>query len=63
MVCRTMFPKCGPRSMTRPVAPSRRQLESMKPRPSDEMIERQMVKLEAAITEVEDDHAEALAPP
>ena len=40
----------------------RRQLESMKPRPSDEMIERQMVKLEAAISEVEDDHAEALAP-
>lgn len=38
----------------------RRQLESMKPRPSDEMIERQMVKLEAAISEVEDDHAEAL---
>ncbi len=38
----------------------RRQLESMKPRPSDEMIERQMVKLEAAITEVESDHAEAL---
>ncbi|WP_426238921.1 hypothetical protein [Pararhizobium sp. DWP1-1-3] len=40
----------------------RRQLESMKPRPSDEMIERQMVKLEAAINEVEDDHAEALPP-
>ncbi len=40
----------------------RRQLESMKPRPSDEMIERQMVKLEAAIGEVEDDHAEALPP-
>lgn len=38
----------------------RRQLESMKPRPSDEMIERQMIKLEAAISEVEDDHAEAL---
>ncbi|WP_349435699.1 hypothetical protein [Pararhizobium sp. A13] len=38
----------------------RRQLESMKPRPSDEMIERQMVKLEAAINEVESDHAEAL---
>jgi hypothetical protein len=38
----------------------RRQLESMKPRPSDEMIERQMVKLEAAINEVERDHAEAL---
>jgi hypothetical protein len=40
----------------------RRQLESMKPRPSDEMIERQMVKLEAAINEVEDDHVEALPP-
>ncbi|MCV9998544.1 hypothetical protein OE766_09815 [Pararhizobium sp. YC-54] len=40
----------------------RRQLESMKPRPSDEMIERQMIKLEAAINEVEDDHAEALPP-
>ena len=40
----------------------RRQLESMKPRPSDEMIDRQMVKLEAAISEVEDDHAEALLP-
>ncbi|WP_275784855.1 hypothetical protein [Pararhizobium gei] len=40
----------------------RRQLENMKPRPSDEMIERQMTKLEAAIREVEDDHAEALPP-
>lgn len=38
----------------------RRQLENMKPRPSDEMIERQMVKLEAAISVVESDHAEAL---
>ncbi|HTO29593.1 MAG TPA: hypothetical protein VL202_00205 [Pararhizobium sp.] len=38
----------------------RRQLENMKPRPSDEMIERQMVKLEAAINEVESDNAEAL---
>lgn len=38
----------------------RRQLENMKPRPSDEMIERQMSKLEAAIGEVESDHAEAL---
>lgn len=35
----------------------RRQLESMKPRPSDEMIDRQMGKLEAAITEVEASHA------
>jgi hypothetical protein len=40
----------------------RRQLESMKPRPSDEMIERQMVKLEAAISEVEGDHTVALPP-
>lgn len=40
----------------------RRQLENMKPRPSDEMIERQMGKLEAAITEVESEHAEALPP-
>ncbi len=38
----------------------RRQLENMKPRPSDDMIERQMVKLEAAISEVESDYAEAL---
>ncbi|PYE41952.1 hypothetical protein DFI02_10882 [Rhizobium sp. PP-F2F-G20b] len=37
----------------------RRQLESMKPRPSDEMIDRQMGKLEAAITEVEGTHAPA----
>lgn len=39
----------------------RRQLESMKPRPSDEMIDRQMGKLEAAITEVEASHAAAPA--
>lgn len=38
----------------------RRQLENMKPRPSDELIDRQMLKLEAAITEVESDYAEAL---
>ncbi|MDQ0321751.1 hypothetical protein QO002_003889 [Pararhizobium capsulatum DSM 1112] len=38
----------------------RRQLESMKPRPSDHMIERQMTKLEAAINEVESDYDEAL---
>ncbi|KQR75797.1 hypothetical protein ASG03_19210 [Rhizobium sp. Leaf341] len=39
----------------------RRQLESMKPRPSDEMIDRQMGKLETAITEVEASHAAAPA--
>lgn len=38
----------------------RRQLESMKPQPSDVMIGRQMDKLEAAIGEVENEHAEAL---
>ncbi|KQV35148.1 MULTISPECIES: hypothetical protein [unclassified Rhizobium] len=38
----------------------RRQLENMKPRPSDELIDRQMQKLEAAISEVESDYAEAL---
>ena len=35
----------------------RRQLEGMKPRPSDDMIDRQMAKLEAAIGEVESAHA------
>lgn len=40
----------------------RRQLESMKPQPSEEMINRQMAKLELAIAEVESDHAEALPP-
>ncbi|MDO9415092.1 hypothetical protein [Pararhizobium sp.] len=38
----------------------RRQLESMKPRPSDVMFDRQLGKLESAITEVEAEHAEAL---
>ncbi|ASY64171.1 putative transcription regulator [Sinorhizobium sojae CCBAU 05684] len=38
----------------------RRQLENMSPRPSDDMINRQLNKLETAITEVESEHAEAL---
>jgi hypothetical protein len=38
----------------------RRQLESMNPRPSDDLVNRQLDKLEAAITSVENDHAEAL---
>ncbi|WP_139790582.1 hypothetical protein [Rhizobium rhizosphaerae] len=38
----------------------RRQLEGMKPRPSDDMIQRQMTKLEAAITDVESDFSEAV---
>jgi hypothetical protein len=37
-----------------------RQLENMKPRPPEEMLRRQMDKLEAAIVEVETEHAEAL---
>lgn len=37
-----------------------RQLESMKPRPPEEMLRRQLEKLEAAIREVEAEHAEAL---
>ena len=37
-----------------------RQLENMKPRPSDDMLRRQLDKLEAAIVEVEAEHAEAL---
>ncbi|MGV1755729.1 hypothetical protein ACQZ6F_10570 [Rhizobium sp. A22-96] len=37
-----------------------RQLESMKPRPPEEMLRRQLDKLEAAIIEVEAEHAEAL---
>ena len=37
-----------------------RQLESMKPRPPEEMLRRQLDKLEAAIREVEAEHAEAL---
>jgi hypothetical protein len=36
-----------------------RQLENMKPRPSDEMLRRQMDKLEVAIREVEAEHREA----
>lgn len=39
-----------------------RQLENMKPRPTDDMLRRQMEKLEAAIREVEAEHAEALPP-
>ncbi|WP_331372121.1 hypothetical protein [Sinorhizobium chiapasense] len=39
----------------------RRQLENMSPRPSDDMINRQLNKLEQAIGEVESEHAEALA--
>lgn len=38
----------------------RRQLEAMNPRPSDDLVQRQLDKLEAAIAEVEGDHAEAL---
>lgn len=37
-----------------------RQLENMKPRPPEEMLRRQLEKLEAAILEVEAEHAEAL---
>lgn len=40
----------------------RRQLESMNPRPSDDMIGRQLNKLEQAISEVEGEYAEALPP-
>lgn len=39
-----------------------RQLENMKPRPPEDMLRRQMEKLEAAITEVESEHIEALEP-
>lgn len=38
----------------------RRQLEAMNPRPSDDLIRRQLDKLEAAIDNVEGEHAEAL---
>ena len=38
----------------------RRQLESMNPRPSDDLVKRQLDKLETAINDVEGDHAEAL---
>ena len=37
-----------------------RQLESMKPRPPEDMLRRQLDKLELAIAEVENEHAEAL---
>jgi hypothetical protein len=39
-----------------------RQLENMKPRPPEDMLRRQMEKLEAAIVSVESEHAEALEP-
>lgn len=38
----------------------RRQLDAMNPRPSDDLVKRQLDKLEAAINDVEGDHAEAL---
>src|SRR6478736_6623897 len=37
-----------------------RQLENMKPRPPEAMLQRQLEKLEAAIREVEAEHAEAV---
>ncbi|PZM14049.1 hypothetical protein [Rhizobium tubonense] len=40
-----------------------RQLENMKPRPPETMLARQLEKLDAAIREVEAEHAEALALP
>ncbi|CDN49012.1 hypothetical protein [Neorhizobium galegae] len=39
-----------------------RQLENMKPRPPEDMLRRQLDKLEAAIVDVESEHAEALGP-
>jgi hypothetical protein len=39
-----------------------RQLENMKPRPPEDMLRRQMDKLQAAVDEVEAEHREALAP-
>lgn len=39
-----------------------RQLESMKPQPSEDMLRRQMEKLEAAIRDVEAEHREATPP-
>ncbi|CDZ40439.1 hypothetical protein NOJ28_10875 [Neorhizobium galegae] len=39
-----------------------RQLENMKPRPPEDMLRRQLDKLEAAIVDVESEHAEALEP-
>ena len=38
-----------------------RQLENMKPRPPEDMLRRQLEKLDAAIREVEGEHSEALA--
>src|SRR3954449_10520810 len=38
-----------------------RQLENMKPRPPEAMLQRQLEKLDAAIREVEAEHSEALA--
>lgn len=38
----------------------RRQLENMKPQPTEDMINRQLAKLELAIEQVEEEHAEAL---
>ncbi|MDQ0457100.1 hypothetical protein [Rhizobium paknamense] len=40
----------------------RRQLENMTPRPPEEMLRRQLEKLEAAIVDVESEYAEALPP-
>ena len=40
----------------------RRQLEAMNPRPPEEMLQRQLDKLESAIVEVEAEHSEALPP-
>lgn len=37
-----------------------RQLENMKPRPPEAMLQRQLEKLEAAIREVEGEHSEAM---
>jgi hypothetical protein len=39
-----------------------RQLENMKPRPPEELLRRQIAKLDAAITEVDSEYAEALPP-
>jgi hypothetical protein len=39
-----------------------RQLENMKPRPPEELLKRQILKLDTAIAEVENEYAEALPP-
>lgn len=39
-----------------------RQLENMSPRPPEHMLQRQLDKLDAAIREVEAEHADALPP-